>query len=317
MKNLFLSLLILVSTGVNSQTCYSIGNRLNGNGLSATCGTPDCSGNAKTGHIDFNFGASCPGTIPTLQLISISNGPLPNPFCFDPGNCISAGTVRYCFRGTNLPTAGYMTLRLTLGGTIWSCTYDAQNLGGGTLLPVVLTYFKAALRNGSVVMQWKTEQELNNDRFEIEKSSNGSQWDILATVKGRGSFAAATEYSYQDANPSKGYTYYRLKQLDYDGKSVYSPVCRVDNRLSGVQLESLFPNPSRDQVSLLFTADQTTLLTASIVDFSGKIVYTAHGRIEKGQQQWKIPIRQLSPGVYQLQITDQKQDKLSEKIVVM
>lgn len=317
MKSLLLALSVLFYLGANSQTCYSIGNRLNGNGLSATCGGPACSGNAKTGHIDFNFGASCPGTIPTLQLISITSGALPNPFCFDPGNCISAGTIRYCFRGTNLPTAGFMTLRLTQGASIWTCTYDAQNLGGGTLLPVVLSYFKASLRNGAVILKWKTEQELNSDRFEIEKSSNGSQWELLSTVKGSGTFASATEYSYQDALPAKGYNYYRLKQVDYDGKSVYSSVCRVDNRLSGVQLDQLFPNPSREQVTLSFSADRTTLLTARMIDLSGKQVFSSQTRIEQGQQQWKLPIHQLSPGVYQLQISDEKQGKLSEKIVVM
>lgn len=317
MKNLLFFCVLFYSLSLKSQTCYTIGNRLNGNGLSNTCGAPDCSVNAKTGHIDFSFGASCPGTIPTLELISITTGPLPNPFCFDPGNCISAGTVRYCFRGNNLPTAGFMTLRLTLGASIWSCTYDAQNLGSGVLLPVILSYFKSVLRGNTVLLQWKTEQELNNKRFEIEKSLNGDRWELIANIAGNGSTLSPSEYSFTDLHPAKGYNYYRLKQIDQDGHFVYSPVNRVDNRLNGIQFENLYPNPVQGQVNLVFLADRNTTLTARITDLSGKTILSTQTRIEKGQQQWKLPLSGVSPGVYHLQISDDKQDKLSEKIVVM
>ena len=87
----------------------------------------------------------------------------------------------------------------------------------------------------------------------------------------------------------------------------------------GMARDSLifFPNPSRDVLNLYFSADHTTLLSVRILDMSGKTVFNSHTRIEKGQQQWKLPVHQLTPGIYQLQIQDEKQGKLAEKIVVM
>ena len=316
MKFLVLAGFLLFALSSHSQTCYSISNRTNGNGNAATCGTPSCSGNAKTGHIDINFGAACPGTIPTLVLQSVTSGSLPSPFCFDPGSCLSPGVVRYCFRGSNLPSSGFMTVRLTQGATNWSCTYDV-NGGSGTVLPVQLSLFKAKLVQGHVQLQWRTEQELNNDHFEIERSSNGRTYTSIGTLPGHGTIATAVDYSFMDNTPEKGISLYRLKQVDINGHSTYSDICRVDNRIAGIELNQLFPNPVHQEVNLDITADHNTQLSAVLTDQTGRQVVVQKLLVRSGTQQLQLVLPALRPGIYELVLSGSKEGKLSEKLVVI
>lgn len=314
-KHISAAVAVLFTLSLPAQTCFSITNRTNGNGNPGTCGTPVCSGNAKTGHIDVNFPAGCPGIIPSLQLISVSSGSLPTPFCFDPGNCISPGTVRYCFRGTNLPSSGFMTLRLTQGALTWNCTYDV-NGGNGTLLPVKLAGFEAKLQQQKVWLQWRTEQELNNEEFQIEKSTDNRDFVMVGKVDGRGTTTTAQQYSFVDENPAKGISFYRLKQIDINGAAYYSLVVRVDNRVPGIQIRQLYPNPASANVNLRLITDEPTGVNARIFNVAGMQVLGVYKKLARGEQEWHIGLPQLAAGIYKLVIADDKGGILSERLMV-
>lgn len=316
MKTLFFLLSFFLMAGMYAQTCYTISNRTNGNGNPGTCGTPACSGNAKTGHIDVSFGASCPGTIPALQLTGVSGGSLPNPFCFDPGNCISPGSVRYCFRGTNLPSSGFMTLKLTQGASVWSCTYSV-NGGSGTLLPVELSYFTAKRNNGSVLLKWRTEQELNNKKFDIERSANGVSFTSIGVINGQGTISIPQEYNYTDAAPATGVSFYRLRQEDIDGHFTYSSVKRIDNRMPGIEVNTIYPNPVHGLVNLSITTDKNMLLTAKIYDEAGRQVFSINKDLHSGTQNWQIILPALQAGHYKLMLTGDYTGVITEKLVVL
>ncbi|MBN8672486.1 MAG: T9SS type A sorting domain-containing protein [Chitinophagales bacterium] len=298
-----------------SQTCYTISNRTNGNGNPGTCGTPNCSGNAKTGHIDINFGASCPGVIPSLVLTAVTTGSVPNPYCFDPGNCISAGNVRYCFRGNNLPSSGFMTLRFTLGASAWNCTYNV-NGGSGSILPVLLTGFEARITGSNVLLNWRTEQEYNNDRFIIERSNNNNNFIEIGTVTGNGNSPLPTDYRYTDPNPVKAVFFYRLKQMDSDGHFTYSATRRIDNRIAGLQINQIYPNPASDNLVLFLHADKPDRLEVSIYNCSGQRVIREDKQVSRGDQNWKIALPYLRPGLYELVLITASDELLTEKIVV-
>ncbi|MBL7731069.1 MAG: hypothetical protein JNM88_07825 [Chitinophagaceae bacterium] len=317
MKNLLLPVFLLAGISSFSQTCFTISNRTNGNGNPGTCGSPNCSGNAKTGHIDVNFGATCPGVIPSLVLTGVTSGPMPSPFCFDPGNCISPGVVRYCFRGTNLPSSGSMTLRLTQGATIWTCSYDV-NGGGGTILPVSLSAFNTRMQHGQADLSWKTEQETNSLSFEIERSGDNSHFKQLASVPAHGNSAQPLAYTYTDVSPLKGISYYRLKQVDIDGRFTYSAVKRVDNRVEGLELKNIFPNPvsSNKEMNLEVLTGKPCMLTMNLFSQAGLLVLHSEKRFISGQQNWKLLLPSLSGGVYEVMISDGEGNSLTERLVV-
>lgn len=113
-------------------------------------------------------------------------------------------------------------------------------------LPVELTSFTASMTDfNTVLLKWHTESETNNDRFEIERSQNGKDFEYLGEIKGAGTSTKAHDYSIIDENPMLGVSYYRLKQVDFDGTSSYSEIRRVENNGTGSIVEPFvaYPNP--------------------------------------------------------------------------
>ncbi|MBC6995466.1 T9SS type A sorting domain-containing protein [Neolewinella lacunae] len=114
-------------------------------------------------------------------------------------------------------------------------------------LPVVFTDFTArATEKDGVVLQWFTQNEENNDRFEVERSLDGRSFVQLGAVAGAGESQTEQGYSFRDRFPLPGENFYRLRQVDVDGRSAYSSVVGV-NLAAGL---ALFPNPAQDELQL-------------------------------------------------------------------
>jgi len=92
------------------------------------------------------------------------------------------------------------------------------------VLPVSFKEFVATLYGNDVIVKWITASEYNNDRFEIERSINGQDWNKIGIVKGAGNTNQAVEYNFADQHPAQGINYYRLKQVDANGDFDYSAV---------------------------------------------------------------------------------------------
>ena len=112
-------------------------------------------------------------------------------------------------------------------GTPLTLTFQVKD---SNPLPVELTAFTATSRDaGQVVLRWSTASELNNDRFDVQRSADGQQFTTLGTVRGQGSSTVPHAYSYHDelllASPTR--CYYRLRQVDTNGTSTFSPVRTV------------------------------------------------------------------------------------------
>jgi hypothetical protein len=112
-----------------------------------------------------------------------------------------------------------------------------------TPLPVKLVDFYGVRLNPSEVqLRWKTAEEFNNDRFEVERTSNpASGFEVVGTVKGKNYSLQSTSYQLNDPNDAEQYTYYRLKQVDGDGSVTYSRIISV----KGVtNMLSVVPSPN-------------------------------------------------------------------------
>jgi hypothetical protein len=108
--------------------------------------------------------------------------------------------------------------------------YSTVIVAAQDVLPVVLSKFSAnQTSNGDINIQWRTEQEINTNKFEIEKSSDGQIFSTVTATKAQGISSAATGYSVVDKNPTtKGeFIYYRLKMIDNDGTFKYSDIVKV------------------------------------------------------------------------------------------
>ncbi len=120
-------------------------------------------------------------------------------------------------------------------------------------LPVQLTSFTATAQIGAVALAWHTASEVNSDRFEVERSTDGTTFGKLTAVAAQGTTAASHAYAYLDTRLPAGATtlYYRLRQVDLDGTFSYSPVRSV--RIAEVNISvglSVFPNPTQGAATL-------------------------------------------------------------------
>ncbi len=135
-------------------------------------------------------------------------------------------------------------------------------------LPVTLTSFTAAKGPAGVLLNWKTANEFNTSRYEIERGSNGKDFSVAGAVPARNR-SAADAYSYTDGNPLQAMNFYRLKITDMDGSYRYSNVLKINfAKEEGLQI---YPNPAHNTVTLggispgktirLLTPDGKTLKT--------------------------------------------------------
>ena len=107
----------------------------------------------------------------------------------------------------------------TLSGTMIA-GITALGIGAiSTPLPVLFSGFAVNKEGCTAVINWSTATEHNNDRFEVERSVDGYTFSKIGTIKGRGNNAQEQTYSYVDEHPKQGFNYYRIRQIDLDGKS--------------------------------------------------------------------------------------------------
>jgi lysophospholipase L1-like esterase len=171
----------------------------------------------------------------------------------------------------------------------------------GAALPVRLTKFTASQVVDRVDLNWETASESNNSHFVIERSTDNRDFKAIGEVKGKGNSNTKTRYSYSDKKPSPGKNYYRLKQVDLDGKSSFSQVIQVTQR-SVPQSIILYPVPATSVIHLKLAADKKENVTVSIIDRSGNIKSSYPRKLDKGENILNFPVSSLPTGNYLMQI---------------
>ena len=155
-------------------------------------------------------------------------------------------------------------------------------------LPVQITLFKATKQNNVVQLKWTTASEQNNLRFDIEKSIDGKTFLKIGSRDGMGTSNTLKEYYFNDDNPIFGINYYRLKQLDFDGKIAFSANQWVDLKTSSFTLQTTIV---KDIIEIRTNENQEA--TLSFFSSSGQKMMVIRG---KGKQ--FINVASFPIGVY-------------------
>lgn len=146
-----------------------------------------------------------------------------------------------------------------------------------SLLPVDLLKFEALLSEEGIELSWSTASELNNDFFELERSTDGINYEIIAKVEGSGTSNEIKDYYHLDTAPYYGVSYYRLVQVDYDGQyEMFNPISVNNEQFrSGLEL-TLFPNPTNESnINIqLATGDENSPIQLKIFDVMGHLIHT-------------------------------------------
>lgn len=174
-----------------------------------------------------------------------------------------------------------------------------------TPLPVELISFTGSYEHPVVALNWKTESELNNDYFTLERSASGAQFEEVARIQGAGTTHEAQVYNYVDPSPFPNETYYRLRQTDYDGTSKHSKVIRIETGRDKNRRMSVYPNPNKgDEFSI--TLDNVTRFQVNRVEILSQqnVILASYAPEAEGASEFSFKIsRELAPGLYIVRIT--------------
>jgi len=173
------------------------------------------------------------------------------------------------------------------------------------VVPVELTAFTTESLNGEVLIKWQTATETNNSGFEVQKSQKSNvksqtDWLTISFVEGNGTATEVNEYIYRDKIEKPGSYYYRLKQIDFDGTTTYSPEIEVDvTGPTEFTLMQNYPNPFNPATTIRFTLPvKTDILIAVYNSIGEKVAEAFKGEMDEGYYEVKFDASNLSSGVY-------------------
>jgi len=194
-----------------------------------------------------------------------------------------------CFQDENIIAAGNLIV-----DTFTSCAvvrYKNENV-----LSVSLLSFTAHKNFNSVILNWQTTNEGNNNYFVLQKvDANNNYWNILATIPAKESSYQKQSYSFEDMHPSEDINYYRLKQIDNNGQTTYSKIVSVDFEKGNII--TIFPNPVSNILNIkgLGAAQSNTLI---ITDQKGNTIE----KLIVNSASYSLDIKDLSKGFYFIKV---------------
>ncbi|MEN0049190.1 MAG: DUF5050 domain-containing protein [Bacteroidota bacterium] len=228
---------------------------------------------------------------------------------------LSAGKVYWIeFSGTRIGRADLDGSNQELSYiTGVSTSSESVAVGSSTPLPVELLSFKGLLKSKQVELTWQTASETNNEGFYIERSENGKSWKQLSFVKGAGTTVEQQNYSFLDEQALTGVSYYRLKQMDFDGAYEYSAIISVEQEGKEQSLLA-YPNPvNSGQVQILLPTEAVEQpIQLDVVNSLGQLVSTYH---ISPTTKLALDVSPFQAGMYTL-IVSARGKRWSESVIV-
>lgn len=244
---------------------------------------------------------------PPVALEWSSDGASWNVITYNSG---SAGTAWALFTSEELPSGAENQASLSFRWT-YTTNVNSQcdNFAGNyriddftvraeTVLPIELLEFSCFQEKKSVQLNWRTATEISSDFFAVERSANNRDFSELERIAGAGTSFEPREYTFTDDNPMPGLNYYRLRQVDFDGRFSYSRVVTVQiGQSGGIRV---FPSPASAILNVQLEQPAEEPAVWEIFDLTGRFVAT--GLFSSESVDLEIDVADLPDGVYLLRV---------------
>jgi hypothetical protein len=183
-----------------------------------------------------------------------------------------------------------------------------------TPLPIQLKHFTARAQNEVVRLDWASYTESNNERYVVERSLDGKNFEVIGEVTGAGNSVETLRYHLYDRSPEVGINYYRLKQIDFDGKFEYFDIRSVEfnNVYGNLQL---IGNPVENELEYFINRENHGEVTVQFTDVNGNIVSNQNVTTTAKQTYQTLDTSKLAKGMYFLQLIVQGKVVDVEKVV--
>jgi hypothetical protein len=168
--------------------------------------------------------------------------------------------------------------------------------------------FSGYQKNNSHVLNWITENEKNTDYFLLEHSIDDIHYTTLTTVKAKGNTNSKSEYEYINIYPKIGFNFYRLKQINTDGKTTMSNAVLLQYNNEKINY-SVYPNPTANILNIEIQSNKKNASTSIIVmDANGKINYSS--KLDTPQNKLSLDISNWTIGMYLVRLKDGDQESI-------
>ncbi|MEO6314952.1 MAG: T9SS type A sorting domain-containing protein [Chitinophagaceae bacterium] len=179
--------------------------------------------------------------------------------------------------------------------------FTILTLKNSALLPAIWLGFTAEAVNGNGVLNWKTSDEMNVDRYVVEHSFNGVSYSVTGSVTANNN-SGENKYSFTDNGLAAGLHYYRIRRIDKDGKSEYSVVKTVKITTSGANVQ-VRPNPVVGATLVLaVNVQQSTKTTVQIMGVDGKVLLQQKVNLTAGSNFVNLDVANVPSGIYMVQV---------------
>jgi hypothetical protein len=274
------------------------------------------------GRIQLYFSSAISATdVISISELTTDNASYTYTFCESSRQQTNKGfMVEFCAYSTdpnqnlNLGTIGrIVSLNISINGNVTECEDISKLTGQPAALPVSMKSFTATRSKQTVGIKFETLSESNNKGFYVQRNTNGT-WENIAFIFSKadnGNSGTPISYEYNDLNPIKGVSQYRLQQVDLDLRFRYSEIRMVRGEEQPAK-HLLFPNPSSDgKVNIVFDVKSATR-NILVSDMSGRIVKSFRNITAAN-----LSIDNLENGVYSIQIIDvSTSETVVEKIII-
>jgi hypothetical protein len=223
-------------------------------------------------------------------------------------NCISSMPMHP--PGSSLITATGLTIGANYvlmvdGFNGAGCDFTISGWGAIGVLPIELTKFSALSMENRNEISWITESEHNNDYFNLYRSFDGENFEIIATIDGAGNSTQLLNYSVPDYDIRFGTVYYQLEQIDFDGQNSKSQIVTLNRNNSENGLVNVYPNPTEDILTIDINVSTQEGGFVRIEGVNGILIYEQ--QIEgKGVHQITHDMTFLSSGLYFIRYLDEE-----------
>ena len=176
--------------------------------------------------------------------------------------------------------------------------FKATIVATASFLPVELVEFKGRASEKSNTLYWQTATETNNSHFEIQRSGDSRTWKDIGQVKGVGNSLQFHHYSFVDDKPLESYNFYRLKQVDFDGKFSFYKIIKLGHSKPEI---TIFPVPAQDYITVRLQELKRGSYNLRMLNSLGQLC------INKtiNESVSKIDVVELAPGFYAVAIVDE------------
>ena len=183
-------------------------------------------------------------------------------------------------------------------GTDPSVAIDDISITASATLPVELVNVSAKETRLGNEITWTTMSELNNSHFIVEHRLADGSFVSLGRIEGNGTTTSETHYTFTHVAFSVGDNYYRLKQVDFDGKFEYSQTLLVRNVLNEDKRLLLYPNPASSGITAQYFSVKDSEAHFVITDLSGRVILEMEQALMKGEDNYSIDVSTFEKGQY-------------------